>query len=63
MTPIEHLKAEDENVNAESVATIGNEYVHVYPLFGRVHEVSIHCWCHPEHDAVNPLVLVHHVDN
>lgn len=32
---------------------------HVYPLFGREHEMSVNCWCHPEADHASPTVFVH----
>ncbi len=37
------------------------ERVHVYPLFGREHEVSTDCWCHPLPDEEMPNVIVHNV--
>jgi hypothetical protein len=36
---------------------------HVYPLFGREHQMSPDCWCHPEPDEEQPNMLVHNVDN
>ena len=37
-----------------------SEFLHVYPLFGREHVLEgTDCWCEPEPDEENPLILVH----
>ncbi len=41
-----------------------DEYVHVYPLFGRKHVTEgLQCWCQPERDPVAPNVIIHHEEN
>lgn len=47
-----------EGLNSEA-----DEIVHVYPLFGREHVMSIECWCHPEIDEECDNVVVHNVEN
>jgi len=42
---------------------VGDGYVHVYPLFGREHEMSVECWCHPDQHPEEPTLYVHHVEN
>ena len=39
------------------------EDVHVYPLFGREHDIDhgAACWCEPERDREEPRVIVHKV--
>lgn len=38
--------------------------VHVYPLFGREHNLDgDECWCHPEPDLYYENVVVHNVEN
>lgn len=37
--------------------------VHVVPIAGREHELSIGCWCHPERDPEVPELIVHNLDN
>ena len=39
------------------------ERVHVYPLFGREHEISLDCWCHPLFDEEAPEleIVIHNV--
>ncbi|CAN5815546.1 hypothetical protein BH20PSE1_BH20PSE1_01220 [soil metagenome] len=37
-----------------------DEEIHVIPEFGREHECSPCCWCDPERDVEEPLVLIHH---
>lgn len=39
------------------------EFTHVYPLFGREHEMSIDCWCHPTQDDEEPTLILHNVEN
>jgi len=38
------------------------EFIHVYPLFGREHVLKgMRCWCQPEPDEHEPLVIIHNV--
>ncbi len=38
--------------------------IHVHPDFGRAHiTLGPNCWCHPEHDPDNPLILLHNVEH
>jgi len=39
------------------------EFVHVFPLFGREHVLSLACWCHPSTDSEQPTVILHNVEN
>jgi hypothetical protein len=40
-----------------------DDLIHVYPLFGREHVTSgRECWCQPEPDIEQPLVLIHHAE-
>lgn len=39
---------------------VNDKIIHVYPLFGRKHEVSVECWCCPD---VEDGVALHNVDN
>lgn len=35
--------------------------VHIAPLFGPEHICSDTCWCHPDHDEDDPMVVIHNV--
>lgn len=55
-------------VQRPSEATVGrltdeNEFIHVYPLFGREHVLSMGCWCHPEPLFDLPIVIEHNVEH
>lgn len=42
----------------------GEDYpMHVIPMFGPAHTATADCWCRPEHDPEDPLVMIHHVPN
>jgi hypothetical protein len=43
-----------------AIATVVEDEVHVYPLFGREHQLVNTCWCQPERDTQEPAMLVHH---
>lgn len=38
-----------------------DEHYHVMPMFGPPHFGVPACWCHPECDPSEPMVLVHNV--
>lgn len=37
--------------------------VHVFPLFGRAHVLTMDCWCHPQRDTEEPSVVIHNVEH
>lgn len=37
--------------------------VHVVPKFGRVHLLSMKCWCAPHRDTKMRTLLIHECDN
>lgn len=39
-----------------------HDAVHVYPLFGREHLIDkeVECWCHPELDEEDGIVVIVH---
>lgn len=37
--------------------------VHVMPTYGRAHETSVRCWCHPVRDESEARVVVHREEN
>jgi len=41
------------------------ERIHVYPLFGREHDLEhgLDCWCHPVADCLEERVIVHNVEH
>ena len=61
MTPSAWTNAQTPDiVGTDSVL---DEWVHVYPTFGRQHVLSPDCWCYPDTDEDHPGVLLHHEDN
>jgi hypothetical protein len=40
-----------------------DELIHVYPLFGPEHAMSVDCWCHPVLDDAEPTVVIHNAEN
>lgn len=59
MISIRSASSEQRDENGEA------EFVHVYPMFGRVHDVEhgLECWCHPVRDWLEPWVVLHNVEN
>lgn len=51
--------AEQDDVLVDPVA----RSVHVYPVFGRKHDVSWDCWCHPEIDwqSQDSMIWIHKI--
>ncbi len=47
----------------EPVTPQPTDLIHVHPLFGPEHELSLACWCHPDLDEENPNVCIHNVAN
>jgi hypothetical protein len=43
----------------QHVVTDVAPYRHVYPTWGRKHDLSPKCWCNPEVDTERPEVLIH----
>ena len=39
-----------------SVANVGS-YVHVYPTWGRKHDLCFECWCKPEYNSDEKLLI------
>lgn len=39
---------------------VRDNVIHVYPLFGKPHEVSVDCWCCPD---VDDGVALHNVEH
>lgn len=37
--------------------------IHVYPLFGKQHEMTRECWCIPDQDEEHDNVLIHHQEH
>jgi hypothetical protein len=41
----------------------GEGVIHVYPSFGREHDFTDDCWCHPEWSTLKPGTLIHNAEN
>ena len=39
------------------------ESIHVVPNFGREHDLTEDCWCHPVPDSDIPTILIHSPEN
>lgn len=44
-----------------SVAAAYTGTVHVYPLYGPRHTMSLACWCHPSEEPGEERIVVHNV--
>jgi hypothetical protein len=54
---------EGEGEDEGTLVVVVVPLTHVYPTFGREHEMTPECWCHPEPDDEQPNLLIHNVDN
>ena len=49
----------EEGQERQDTPDVEEEAVHVFPLYGREHEMSTKCWCQPVQDTVEPTVWLH----
>jgi hypothetical protein len=42
--------------------TADDPMCHVVPDFGREHQLNVGCWCHPEPDEEEELLLIHNAE-
>lgn len=56
------LLDEEEAEAPSAVSGAGSDQdgdAHVMPMYGREHETTVRCWCHPTRDDEEPGLVVH----
>lgn len=56
------LLDEEEAGASSAVSGAGSDQdgdAHVMPMYGREHETTVRCWCHPTRDDEEPGLVVH----
>lgn len=54
-------ESDDEYDRWASVPAAYTGSIHVYPLFGPKHSLTLDCWCHPSPPAKGDKIVMHNV--
>lgn len=59
MSNLSQAQIDELDVDDEDDEDLDEECIHVIPMFGRRHEVSVMCWCGPQSDDEDLSIWIH----